>query len=50
MSATMALSVKPMTNNTIGNAAEGLDCVVCGDRATGKGGHDPRNDVSLFEK
>jgi hypothetical protein len=36
MSATMALGIKTMTNNSIGNNSEGLDCVVCGDRATGK--------------
>jgi len=36
MSSTMALSIKSMTNNTFGNNTEGLDCVVCGDRATGK--------------
>lgn len=35
MSAAVALGVKTMTNNTIGNNTEGLDCVVCGDRATG---------------
>jgi hypothetical protein len=31
VSATMASGIKSMTNNI-----EGLDCVVCGDRATGK--------------
>ena len=36
MSTTMALGIKTMTNNTISNNTEGLDCVVCGDRATGK--------------
>jgi hypothetical protein len=36
MSTSMALGIKTMTNNTIGNNADGLDCVVCGDRATGK--------------
>jgi hypothetical protein len=35
-STTMALSVKTMTNNTMTNNTESLDCVVCGDRATGK--------------
>jgi len=36
MSTTMALTIKPMTNNSFGNNTESLDCVVCGDRATGK--------------
>jgi hypothetical protein len=37
MSTTMTLGIKTMTNNnTIPNNTEGLDCVVCGDRATGK--------------
>ncbi len=31
----IALSIKSMTNNTFTNNADGLDCVVCGDRATG---------------
>jgi len=35
MSTTMALTIKPMTNNSFGNNTESLDCVVCGDRATG---------------
>ena len=33
---TMTLGLHSMTNNTFGNNAESLDCVVCGDRATGK--------------
>ena len=33
---TMTLGIKTMTNNTFGNNTDGLDCVVCGDRATGK--------------
>jgi nuclear factor 4-beta len=36
MSVTTALSIKSMTNNTFANNTEGLDCVVCADRATGK--------------
>ncbi len=36
ISATTALSIKSMTNNTFGNNTDSLDCVVCGDRATGK--------------
>jgi hypothetical protein len=36
MSTNMALSIKSMTNNTFTNNTDGLDCVVCGDRATGK--------------
>ena len=39
-----------MTNNTLGNTADGLDCVVCGDRATGKGGHDPSDNFLLIEE
>jgi hypothetical protein len=35
VSATMALGIKSMTNNIVGNNTEGSDCVVCGDRATG---------------
>jgi len=35
MSTNMALSIKSMTNNTFTNNTDGLDCVVCGDRATG---------------
>ncbi len=35
MSVTTALSIKSMTNNTFANNTEGLDCVVCADRATG---------------
>jgi hypothetical protein len=35
MSTNMALGAKTMTNNTFGNITDGLDCVVCGDRATG---------------
>jgi hypothetical protein len=35
MSTTMALGIKSMTNNSFGNNTDGLDCVVCGDRATG---------------
>jgi hypothetical protein len=34
-SANLALGIKTMTNNTFGNNTDGLDCVVCGDRATG---------------
>lgn len=34
--ATMTLGVHTMTNNAFANSAESLDCVVCGDRATGK--------------
>jgi hypothetical protein len=43
MSTSMALGIKTMTNNTIGNNADGLDCVVCGDRATGKKRNNNKN-------
>ena len=33
---TMAIGNNSNTNNTLGNNNEVLDCVVCGDRATGK--------------
>ncbi|UJR33089.1 hypothetical protein I4U23_020547 [Adineta vaga] len=33
---TMTMGLHSMTNNTFGNNSESLDCVVCGDRATGK--------------
>ncbi len=36
VSTMMALGINSMTNNTFGNNNEVLDCVVCGDRATGK--------------
>ncbi|CAF3615289.1 unnamed protein product [Adineta steineri] len=36
ISTTMALGNNSTTNNTFGNNNELLDCVVCGDRATGK--------------
>ena len=36
VSTIMALSVNSTNNNTFGNNNEVLDCVVCGDRATGK--------------
>jgi hypothetical protein len=36
VSTTMALGINSMTNNSFGNNNEILDCVVCGDRATGK--------------
>ncbi|CAF1014453.1 unnamed protein product [Adineta steineri] len=35
-STTIALGINSMTNNTFVNNTETLDCVVCGDRATGK--------------
>jgi hypothetical protein len=35
-SKTMALGINSTTNNTFGNNQEVLDCVVCGDRATGR--------------
>jgi hypothetical protein len=35
VSTTMALGINLSTNNTFGNNNEVLDCVVCGDRATG---------------
>jgi len=37
VSTTMALGINLITNNIFGNNNELLDCVVCGDRATGKG-------------
>jgi hypothetical protein len=36
VSTTMALGTNSITNNTFENNHELLDCVVCGDRATGK--------------
>ena len=48
MSTAVALSVKTMTNNTMGNNAEGLDCVVCGDRATGKEQADRIDEVLMM--
>jgi hypothetical protein len=36
VSTTMALGINSITNNIFGNNNELLDCVVCGDRATGK--------------
>ena len=36
VSTTMALGISSSTNNTFGSNNEVLDCVVCGDRATGK--------------
>ncbi|CAF2407740.1 unnamed protein product [Rotaria sp. Silwood2] len=36
VSTAMALGINSTTNTTFGNNADGLDCVVCGDRATGK--------------
>lgn len=36
VSKTMALGINSTSNNTFGNNHETLDCVVCGDRATGK--------------
>ncbi len=36
VSTIMALGVNSTNNNTFGNNNEVLDCVVCGDRATGK--------------
>ncbi|UJR14084.1 hypothetical protein I4U23_001080 [Adineta vaga] len=36
ISTTMALGINSMNNNTFGSNNELLDCVVCGDRATGK--------------
>lgn len=35
-STAMALGNNSTTNNTFGSNTDGLDCVVCGDRATGK--------------
>lgn len=48
MSTAVALGVKTMTNNTIGNSGEGSDCVVCGDRATGKEQADRINEVLMM--
>jgi hypothetical protein len=36
VSTTMTLGINSLTNNIFGNNHEPLDCVVCGDRATGK--------------
>ena len=36
VSTTMALGVNSTSNNSFGSNNEVLDCVVCGDRATGK--------------
>ncbi len=36
VSTTMALGINSISNNIFGNNNELLDCVVCGDRATGK--------------
>jgi hypothetical protein len=34
-STAMALGINSTTNTAFGNNTDGLDCVVCGDRATG---------------
>ena len=34
-STAMALGINSATNTAFGNNTDGLDCVVCGDRATG---------------
>ncbi|CAF3415552.1 unnamed protein product [Rotaria sp. Silwood1] len=36
VSTAMALGINSTTNTSFGNSTDGLDCVVCGDRATGK--------------